>query len=330
LAVCCETESPAFELTSQSATCFHELKWSPSENHGDLASRRITATSQYDNEALMRDVAAADQQESVFSLFRGSADRERVSSILRTRGPLRGAGLLLRKLAGRIKWWFYYLLHRHSDRAFDKNHGVETCGMAYLESLTVVSPNRENGLEYEPTPVRAFGRMLNAIPERVDGFTFVDFGCGKGRTLLLASRHPFRKVRGVEFARELHETAERNIAVFSDKRQRCSDVEATWLDAAQYKIPDDDCVFYFYYPFHEDVMRKVLDNIAASFHANPRQFYLVNRIDKPEWAETSDRVFADYPDFHRVPDATTGAWQAIWRPFTVSTYCTQFRPRSTI
>lgn len=46
-------------------------------------------------------------------------------------------------------------------------------------------------------------------------FTFIDFGAGMGRVLLMASERPFRKIIGVEFARELITIAENNLRSYS-------------------------------------------------------------------------------------------------------------------
>jgi predicted RNA methylase len=53
--------------------------------------------------------------------------------------------------------------------------------------------------------------LLRNIGEDLHRFSFVDFGSGKGRVLLVASHYPFREVVGVEFSPELQKIAEGNI-----------------------------------------------------------------------------------------------------------------------
>ncbi len=43
--------------------------------------------------------------------------------------------------------------------------------------------------------------MMAALPIEFNQFTFIDLGSGKGRTLLMASDFPFRKILGVEILR---------------------------------------------------------------------------------------------------------------------------------
>ena len=45
-----------------------------------------------------------------------------------------------------------------------------TCGISLLPYLTIDSQNRGSGLEYEPTPVRAFPQILASLPEDLDDF----------------------------------------------------------------------------------------------------------------------------------------------------------------
>ena len=52
-------------------------------------------------------------------------------------------------------------------------------------------------------PFRRLMRTLSLPP----GSGFVDFGCGKGRVLLLAAGFGFARITGVEFAKELCDIA---------------------------------------------------------------------------------------------------------------------------
>ena len=42
-------------------------------------------------------------------------------------------------------------------------------------------------------------------------FTFVDYGLGKGRVLMLATEYPFKRIVGVEFSESLDRTARQNL-----------------------------------------------------------------------------------------------------------------------
>jgi hypothetical protein len=72
-------------------------------------------------------------------------------------------------------------------RRFDKRFGVNTDATATLSSLTVVSGDRCQGLDYVPEPPRVTRWWLEALPARLGEFTFVDLGSGMGSVLLLAA-----------------------------------------------------------------------------------------------------------------------------------------------
>jgi hypothetical protein len=257
----------------------------------------------------------------IFRFFRGKDDLAKVNAELKHVGLGATLRFIFSKLAARTGWLCYYLYHRSADRRFDRVNGVETCGVTFNDNLAVVGNNRESGLEYEPTPVGSFDRMLAEVHDDFGEFTFIDFGCGKGRTLLLASHHNFRTIRGVEFVQELQQIANQNIEAYASGKQRCRDVSAVLCDAAEFAIPDDKCLFYFYFPFREDVLRIVMNNIVTSYQQNPRKMYFIVRLDKSDWTEVSQRVFGEHPAlkaFGKQPDLS----RVRFMPFDVIYYAT--------
>jgi tRNA1(Val) A37 N6-methylase TrmN6 len=113
-------------------------------------------------------------------------------------------------------------------------------------------------------------------------FVFIDFGCGKGKVLLLAAELPFKQIIGVELSSELICVAAENLKSYV-RRTRMSNVfHLNCMDASEYRIPHEPAIFYFYNPFRAEVMRKVLENIRGSLAAAPREIYLVylNPVDR--------------------------------------------------
>ncbi len=163
---------------------------------------------------------------------------------------------------------------RWQNDRFDRKYNVDTGGRIELVDLQVDNPNQKFGVRYEPTPLGIFRNIMAILPKDLGAFSFVDFGSGKGRVLLLASHYRFRKVIGVEFARDLHEIAQRNIRTYRDRRQQCFDIESVHCDASVFPIPATPCVLYFYQPFSVEVMAKVMTNIRDSLALEPRRIYL--------------------------------------------------------
>jgi SAM-dependent methyltransferase len=176
-----------------------------------------------------------------------------------------------RGFRGTIRLAALKVLHRLQGAIFDRRYGVETSGNVELQDLNIESPNVIHGIRYQPTPTGAFRQMMNALDIPARDFVFVDFGCGKGRTLLLAADFGFKRVIGVEFSSDLAGVAAANARKARLERQ----VEVVCQDASEFEPPADKCVFYFFLPFVDPIMSKVVDNIKRSLARNPRQFRIV-------------------------------------------------------
>jgi len=222
----------------------------------------------------------ASQNGSLDSMQDLSAGRiRRALSAVRQLGPLRllalirqqGARKSIAFAANNIR---HMIAHRLALR-WDREHGVDTAGSIQLHSLTVSGPNRNYGNEAVCTSPKTFDFMMQSLPRDLSGFTFVDIGSGKSRTLLLASRYCFAQIIGVEFAKELAACARRNIASFRCTRQRCRDLSLVEADATQFTFPEAPLVLYFYNPFAQNVFDVVLGNLTASLKARQRNCYIL-------------------------------------------------------
>jgi hypothetical protein len=158
---------------------------------------------------------------------------------------------------------------------FDRQYNVQTTGLISMTSMTIDSPNYLYATVYKASDPDRFAEMMSRLEIRHQDFTFVDLGSGKGLTLLLASTFPFARIRGVEFARELHEAATRNIASYRNPQQRCFDVQSVHADATTYEFPTGPLVVYLYHPFEEKVMAGVVRRLEQSYSAAPRPILIV-------------------------------------------------------
>jgi Methyltransferase domain len=168
----------------------------------------------------------------------------------------------------------HIVAHRIALR-WDRQYGVDTAGSIQLSSLSITGPNAKFGNECVCTSPKSFDFMMRCLPGPVAGCTFVDIGAGKSRTLLLASRYDFANIVGVEFAKELVECSNRNIARFKANWRQCQNLEIVEADATQFTFPDTPLVIFFYNPFCREVFDLVLKNLVASLAAKPRNCYVV-------------------------------------------------------
>jgi hypothetical protein len=168
------------------------------------------------------------------------------------------------------------------SRAFDLFHNVETCGDVSLRDLSVSVIAAEGCCKYMPTPATSIRRMFTELDVNFREFTFVDIGSGKGIALLIASEYPFHSIIGVEFAEELHRTADRNIRRYRGRR-RCHNIRSEHCDAREFKFPDDPLILYFFNPFRDQVMARVMSNLLESVRGNPREVILA--CQTPFWSK---------------------------------------------
>lgn len=158
------------------------------------------------------------------------------------------------------------------DRAFDQELGVDTGGVTELKGLRLAGDAADSVAHIASDPDE-FGNAMAALDIDPGRFTFVDLGAGKGRALLLAARHGFRKVVGVEFARELVEAAERNIRAAHTRQS--PPVRILEQDATCYDLPDEPLVLFMYNPFGGRTMQDVARRAAASLRRNPRPHHVL-------------------------------------------------------
>jgi SAM-dependent methyltransferase len=156
------------------------------------------------------------------------------------------------------------------DRRFDRKHCVDTCGLIISRKVPTSSTNKKYGHEYAAVAAKTFRAMLDAIPGDIGNYSFVDYGCGKGRALLLAAERPFRRVIGVEYSRPLAEIAKQNFSTYRNAPIRCKSYEVLHVDATQYVPPTEPAVLFFFSPFKISVLKRVLDRIAQSYFSSPR------------------------------------------------------------
>jgi SAM-dependent methyltransferase len=165
------------------------------------------------------------------------------------------------------------VLQDTGDRLFDRYLGIETAGAVWQGELEFGS---EAGLHYQPSNwlnLVLLGQLLRDLRvSRSDAF--IDFGCGKGQVLALASRFPFGRVIGLDLSPSLLERAERNMERIRG-RATAGALELVQANALHYTVPDDLTIAYFYMPFPTPVYEQVAANIAASLARRPRTFRII-------------------------------------------------------
>jgi hypothetical protein len=165
---------------------------------------------------------------------------------------------------------------RFGDADYDWEHRVNTTSAAvgWRDRLLGVFHSA-----YQPTESDLFHEMLDALRSQAHSdfreFVFIDLGSGKGRTLLMASDYPFRRVVGVELLPALHRTAQENLNKYRGESQQCFALESVCADATEFSFPAEPMILYLFNPFPEAGLRRMIAKLEQSLRSHSRAVYVL-------------------------------------------------------
>ena len=186
----------------------------------------------------------------------------------------------------------YQLRFSLSERWNDFRHGIKTNGQLFH-----LNPEH---IEYTPLAYRHLVSILRRLQIGSDD-VFLDYGCGKGRALVVAAKFSFREIIGVELSADLVETAKTNIRMA--RGLHCRNIRVLCADAAEFDVPDSVTIIYFFNPFTGSVLRRVLVKIRESLDRRPRRIRVIffNRAEFAKetaflpWVRTLEEFQLNYP-----------------------------------
>lgn len=163
----------------------------------------------------------------------------------------------------------------------EKKYQTNTLNIDRLHHLNIAGENLKHASIYQAVNYFILEKAFDFFKGDFKDKSFVDFGCGKGRVMIVAAHYGFKSITGIEFADQLCKEANRNTSLI--KRDFPS---ATFnihcMDAVNYKIRPEENVFFFFNPFDEVVMLQVVKNLLNSIKENPRKVHIlyVNPLHK--------------------------------------------------
>jgi SAM-dependent methyltransferase len=161
--------------------------------------------------------------------------------------------------------------NRDAMHPFDLQYGTDTGG--YLRPAELGGSRNHDQMNngysaVAPSVFReACHRWRETLPpsaSRLEAYTFVDVGAGKGRALLLAAELPFRKVIGVELNEGLAAIAQRNIAAWSRKAHPRTKIRMNCQDALEFDWPRSPLLIYLNNPFECALVKQLAARVAAA------------------------------------------------------------------
>lgn len=162
--------------------------------------------------------------------------------------------------------------NRGTLHPFDRIYGTNTGGYLGPEDLVKGRENDAHNHGYSAIAPSVFSEAclrwretLPAVSGRVEAYSFVDVGAGKGRALLLAADLPVRKVIGVEISEELASIARKNVAQWNRAAQNKSrKIRVVLGDAAKFRWPRTPLLVYLYNPFTCSLVAQMAERVAAA------------------------------------------------------------------
>jgi len=147
---------------------------------------------------------------------------------------------------------------------FDEEFSVRTSGLVAGRHLKSGHPHDRHATAYYGVAPSVFQALLRrwqrsrpAAP--IEQFTFIDFGAGMGRAVLLASQMPFRQAVGVELNPTLVRVARKNASAWRSASRALAPMKMICGDAVEFSLPAGPCLAFLFNPFGAPVMRRLLE-----------------------------------------------------------------------
>ncbi len=156
---------------------------------------------------------------------------------------------------------------------FDLHNGVETT----LPRNPSSNPSHFNPILYQGADPKIVRDLFTRLPLAAKASTFMDFGCGKGRALILAAQHGFRRVVGVELDHDLVSLCRINLGNLKRSKDEPFP-EVYQADATRFELPPGALTAFLYNPFLGPPLQSVVSRLVqhARTSGNPVRVIYVN------------------------------------------------------
>jgi SAM-dependent methyltransferase len=228
------------------------------------------------------------------------------------------AGVVARNPIGwRLVFWAWALKRRSSLHPIDRAYGIRTSRELppYLIAPLAEQEEINAYVGCHPNCVR---HAIQALPDTRSA-TFFDFGCGRGRAMIVASEFPFRQILGIDLSPVLCADARDNAAIVSRSYPNRPPITVIEGDATNATIPSGNVVAFIYHAFGPATLARVIGRLETAaqggqdvtiIYENPLYAYLVD--DSPVFTRWHGEQVACEPEERpHHPDADEAI--AIWR-----------------
>ncbi len=154
-------------------------------------------------------------------------------------------------------------------------YNINTIKRERLQKLTIEEGDKSKSSPYEALNYFILENLLENFRKLFPGEnSLIDVGSGKGRVMVAAAHYGFKNIAGVDFAKELCTTTERNINKIKPKFPGTT-FTVYCRDILNYTITENDKVFFLFNPFDKEIMEKFSEKIEGSVKKYPRTIYII-------------------------------------------------------
>ena len=181
-----------------------------------------------------------------------------------------------------------------ADQAFDRQWGTDTSRQIGMNALDFPVTLKNDSFHYQASGAHVLDEAVALAGIDPAGYVFIDYGCGKGRVVLLAAAKPFARAIGVEYSALLTDIAEANSTIFT-QRGGAKVLPEFWQgNAADYAPPAGALFCYLYNSFGAAILHGCLDRLEAAKAQDPSRPILLAYINpqfgdavaaRPTWRE---------------------------------------------
>ena len=165
----------------------------------------------------------------------------------------------------KAKGWYLPYKYFLENHFFDLKRQVDTHSTVQKNEFEEID-NLNHGVHYacswESTIKRSFNMVSSILEKKIESFSFLDIGCGKGKVPIVWEEISQKKkmkldIYGIDYSKKLIEIAENNFLELFKKKGNfiCDDVTKLNFN----KFSKKKFVIYLYNPFNEIVFLKLLD-----------------------------------------------------------------------
>lgn len=175
-----------------------------------------------------------------------------------------------------VKSAFYYPIINRIYNRFDRKYGTDTTHRLAPSAFDGDPEMIAHAVEYSPSPDKVFLRLLKMHAVDIPAYTYVDLGCGKGRTLMLVAKLPFKAIVGVEFEPSLFSICQKNLHTYA---QVCNKVRCiptvVCQDAGSFDFPEGNLILYLFNPFDSHIMERMAAQLMEAINTSSRNVRII-------------------------------------------------------